>query len=83
MTVFWVVLIIALMMAAASTYETSVNFYQNARRNNQKTAIFILAAVRTSNLTHTHSVFENKATKIIFGPKRKDATGDIRHKVHN
>jgi hypothetical protein len=31
MTVFWV---IALMMAAASTFETSVNFYQTTRLNN-------------------------------------------------
>jgi hypothetical protein len=38
---------IALMMAAASTSETSVNFYQTT----QKIAIFILAAVRTLNLT--------------------------------
>jgi hypothetical protein len=42
---------IALMMKAASISESSVNFYQNTRRNNQKTAIIILAAVRTSNLT--------------------------------
>jgi hypothetical protein len=34
-TVFWVVApIIALMMEAASTSETSVNFYQTTRRNN-------------------------------------------------
>jgi hypothetical protein len=32
MAVFWVV--VALMMEAASTYETSVNFYQTTRRNN-------------------------------------------------
>jgi hypothetical protein len=38
--------IIALMMEAASTSESSVNFYQTTRRT-QKTAIFILAAVRT------------------------------------
>jgi hypothetical protein len=36
------------MMEAASTSETSVNFNQTTR---QKRAIFILAAVRTSNLT--------------------------------
>jgi hypothetical protein len=41
MTFFWVVtpckprgLLIALMMEAASTSETSVNFYQTARHNN-------------------------------------------------
>jgi hypothetical protein len=58
MTVFWVLhrvvvpapiirAMIALMMKAASTSETSVNFYQTTRRNNQKTDIFILTAVRT------------------------------------
>jgi hypothetical protein len=39
--------LVTLMMEAASTYETSVNFYQTTQSNNQKTAIFILAAVRT------------------------------------
>jgi hypothetical protein len=38
---------IALMTEAANTFETSVNFYQTTRRNNQQTAAFILAAVRT------------------------------------
>jgi hypothetical protein len=28
------------MMEAASTFDTSVNFYQTTRHNNQKTAIF-------------------------------------------
>jgi hypothetical protein len=42
---------IALMMEAARTSKTSVNFYQTTRRYNQKTAIFFLAAVRTSNPT--------------------------------
>jgi hypothetical protein len=31
---------IARMMKAASTSETSVNFYQTTRRSNQKTVIF-------------------------------------------
>jgi hypothetical protein len=52
MAVFWVVApcslvavyVIALMMEAASTSETLVNFYG---AKTQKTAIFILAAVRT------------------------------------
>jgi hypothetical protein len=48
MAVFWVV---ALMMEAARTTETSVKSYQSTRRNNQKTAIVILATVRNSNLT--------------------------------
>jgi hypothetical protein len=34
------------MMEAASTSETSVNFYQTTRRYTQKTAFFVLAAVR-------------------------------------
>jgi hypothetical protein len=38
---------IALMMEEASTSEASANFYQTKWRNNQKRAIFILAAVRT------------------------------------
>jgi hypothetical protein len=38
----------ALAVEAAGTSETSVNFYLFTRRNNpQKTAIFILVAVRT------------------------------------
>jgi hypothetical protein len=38
---------IALMTEAVSTSETSVNFYQTYSVTAQKTAIFILAAVRT------------------------------------
>jgi hypothetical protein len=38
---------IAQMMEAGSTSETSVYFYQITRRNNQKAAIFIRAAVKT------------------------------------
>jgi hypothetical protein len=38
---------IALMMEAASTSETPVNIYQTTGATAQKTAIFILAAVRT------------------------------------
>jgi hypothetical protein len=54
MPVFWVVMlcilvevykIITLMMEAASTCETLVNFYETTT---QKTAIFILASLRTS-----------------------------------
>jgi hypothetical protein len=37
-------------MEAASTCEMSVNFYQLHGAATQKTPIFILAAVRTSNL---------------------------------
>jgi hypothetical protein len=40
----------ALMMEVASTSETSVNFYQMHGATAQKTAIFILVAVRTSDL---------------------------------
>jgi hypothetical protein len=43
--------LIALMMEAASTSETSVNFYHTTRSTTHKTAIFILAAVITSNLS--------------------------------
>jgi hypothetical protein len=39
-------LLIALLMEATSTSETSVNFYQSTGSTSQKTAIFILAAVR-------------------------------------
>jgi hypothetical protein len=38
---------IALMMEAASTSETSVNFYQTTLRYNPEEAIFIFPAVRT------------------------------------
>jgi hypothetical protein len=41
-----------LMLEAASTSETSVNLYQTTRCNNQEERdIYILAAVRTSNIT--------------------------------
>jgi hypothetical protein len=40
-------IIITLMMETASTSETLVNFYQATGRKIPKTAIFILAAVRT------------------------------------
>jgi phosphoribosylpyrophosphate synthetase len=43
---------IALMKEAASTSETSVQFCQSTRRNNYNTAVFMLATVRTRNLTH-------------------------------
>jgi hypothetical protein len=39
--------IIPLLMETASASETSVNFYQLHAATTQKTAIFILAAVRT------------------------------------
>jgi hypothetical protein len=42
---------------AASTPETSVNFYQNKGAATQKTAIFTLAAVRTSNLPRKKIIF--------------------------
>jgi hypothetical protein len=42
--------IIALMLEAASTSETTVNFNHTTRRNNPEDSIFILAAVRTLNL---------------------------------
>jgi hypothetical protein len=38
---------VALMMETAGTSKTPVSFYQTARRDNQKTSVFILAAVRT------------------------------------
>jgi hypothetical protein len=38
---------IALLMKAANTSETSVNFYRLLGATTQKTAIFILAALRT------------------------------------
>jgi hypothetical protein len=38
---------IAVMMEAACTSETSVNFYQITRCNIEKTVIFIVASVRT------------------------------------
>jgi hypothetical protein len=43
----------------ASTSETSVNFYQTTRRNNPGEAIFILAAVGTSDLTTPTTVMHN------------------------
>jgi hypothetical protein len=43
--------LIALMMDAARTSETLVNFYQTTLATTQKTAIFVLTAVRTSNPT--------------------------------
>jgi hypothetical protein len=49
----------SLMMKAASTSETPVNFTRLHDATSQKTAIFILDAVRTSNLT--------KATLVDFG----------------
>jgi hypothetical protein len=49
--------LIALMMEAANTSETSVNFTRLHDATTQKTAIFILAAVRTCKLTLQQSVF--------------------------
>jgi hypothetical protein len=39
------------MMAAASTSETSVNFYQTTRRYIEETATFILDTVNTTDVT--------------------------------
>jgi hypothetical protein len=63
MTVFWdvapcslveVSLLIALMMEAESTSETSVNFYQTTRRNNPEDGRLLLAQNRFQ-----WSAFEN------------------------
>jgi hypothetical protein len=43
--------IVALMTEAVSTSETSVRFYQNLQRSVSQGIIFMLAAVRTLNLT--------------------------------
>jgi hypothetical protein len=52
--------VITMMMEAASTSETSVNFYQTTwRTTSQKTAVFVIAAVRTWNLTSLFLVFKN------------------------
>jgi hypothetical protein len=40
MTVFWAVAPCALMMEAASTFETSVCLYQSSRLTSQKTVFF-------------------------------------------
>jgi hypothetical protein len=45
------IIIRVMMMDAVSTSETSANFYEATPRNTHKTAIFILATVRTRNLT--------------------------------
>jgi hypothetical protein len=45
MTVFWDDAMIALMMEAASTSETSVKFYRTTGVTTQKTAIFTLSFV--------------------------------------
>jgi hypothetical protein len=60
--------LIALMLEAARTYETLVSFYHGA--TTQKTAIFILTAVRTSNPTYfnvTYFKFILSLTRIING----------------
>jgi hypothetical protein len=41
----------AVMMEAARTSETLVNFYQTTRRYNPEDSLFVLIAVRTSNPT--------------------------------
>jgi hypothetical protein len=54
-------LLIAMMMEAVSTSETSVNFYQATRRNIPEHSHLILAAVRTWNLALSSSLRpENK-----------------------
>jgi hypothetical protein len=47
-----------LMMEAARTSKTSVNFHQTTRRNNLEVSIFILAAARTSYLTQIMACFK-------------------------
>jgi hypothetical protein len=75
-SVFWVVApcslvevyqLIALMMEAASTSETSVNFHQTAWCNNPE-----------DSRLHGLTVFENRVLSRIFGPKREEVTGGWR-----
>jgi hypothetical protein len=62
MAVFWVVApCISLMMEAASTSETSVNFYQTTWRNNPE----------DSQLRRLRAL-ENRMLRKIFGPARKE-----------
>jgi hypothetical protein len=44
--------VVVLMMEAVRTSETLVNVYQTTRATTQKTTIFVLAVVRTSNPTN-------------------------------
>jgi hypothetical protein len=55
--------VIALMMEAARTSETLVNFYQTTRRFNPEEAIFVLTAVRISNPTKKKSDFGRSPTE--------------------
>jgi hypothetical protein len=61
MAVFWVVapcsLAIGLVMDIASTSKTSVNFYRLHSAATRKTAIFIVAVMRNSNLTNQKQIF--------------------------
>jgi hypothetical protein len=66
-------LFIALMVEAASTCETSVNFYQTTRRHNPETLIFILAAVRTPNPTGLKIA---NGTRITAHPKNNQTSCD-------
>jgi hypothetical protein len=50
--------VIALVMEAARTSETLVNFYQTTRRYNPEDSHFVLTAVRTSNPTNYTSFTE-------------------------
>jgi hypothetical protein len=72
MAIFWVVTAtiiraIALMMEAASTSETSVNFYQTTRRNNPEDShllgLYIL------------SVYVILLVRECLGPKKDEVTG--------
>jgi hypothetical protein len=49
-------ILIALMREAASTFETSVNFYQTTRRKNPQDSHLQLAAVRNGNLTAVQTI---------------------------
>jgi hypothetical protein len=55
-----------MVMEAASTSETSANFYQTTGTTTQKTAIFTLAAVRTSNLNFEALFYVCNSTNIRF-----------------
>jgi hypothetical protein len=47
------------MMEAARTSETLVNFYQTTGATTQKTAIFVLIAVRASNPIYLKFILES------------------------
>jgi hypothetical protein len=75
MAVFWVVAPCSLMMEAASTSETSVNFYQTTRRYNPEESYLQVGHIVTIGLLRVNCLTCGHAWRFNQNPARKNPEG--------